>query len=198
MPTSDPLEMIDVYVGPTAVALKCRCGARWAEDNLRIPPARVIALADLIKRAQQHIRSGAHDRDIRSLPSPTPARSAAAHDLAIVAAWNRGDLEEHARLLTETASAFEAAHVPHPGEAWWWPTDCQRCPVPIAPWDPNRVGSAMTHIRPGGGAHWEANADHRPVYIAACNAPVYRCTGPLGHSSSCSHVDPSTFEADHG
>lgn len=52
---------------------------------------------------------------------------------------------------------------PHPGETWWWPTECALCGEQIGPWDPNVVGSEMTHIVDGGGPDWDANRDHKPV-----------------------------------
>lgn len=51
----------------------------------------------------------------------------------------------------------------HPGETWWWPTDCAQCDRPIGPWSPDHVGSAMTHIVSGGAPDWDANRDHTPV-----------------------------------
>jgi hypothetical protein len=56
-----------------------------------------------------------------------------------------------------------AKREPHPGETWWWPTTCDACGGDIGPWSPDTPGSAMTHIRPGGGPDWEANAHHEPV-----------------------------------
>lgn len=57
--------------------------------------------------------------------------------------------------------------LPYPGERWRWPIDCERCAVPIGPWNPDVIGSPMTHIRPGGGPDWDANRDHEPEYQAA-------------------------------
>jgi hypothetical protein len=52
---------------------------------------------------------------------------------------------------------------PHPGEKWWWPTECSYCHESIGPWSPDTVGSELTHIVDGGGPDWDANRDHAPV-----------------------------------
>ena len=53
---------------------------------------------------------------------------------------------------------------PHPGEKFWWPTDCTTCDKPIGPWSPDLgQASGMTHIVDGGAPDWEANRDHAPT-----------------------------------
>lgn len=50
----------------------------------------------------------------------------------------------------------------HPGETWWWPTECAQCGKATGPWNPDNPGSTMTHIVAGGAPDWDMNRDHSP------------------------------------
>lgn len=64
----------------------------------------------------------------------------------------------------QSGASGAVARLPHPGEKFWWPTECSRCDKPIGPWSPDHgPAGGMTHIVDGGGPDWETNRDHVAV-----------------------------------
>lgn len=80
-------------------------------------------------------------------------------------------------LLALSEALPPAPRQPHPGEKFWWPTECAKCDKPIAPWSPDHgPASEMTHITDVGGADWDTNRDHEATTACIC-LTVHRSVG---------------------